>query len=211
MSRPASRTTGCPIDGERLPSMTRSAIAQAIAFRRAVHPPFWIRLSSSGQRRSPMNRCSTWACICCLSICPPASSRRAGMVSRAKSRSSANAVIVIGQSGPATDATVCRSDTTTAILGLVKSVTSRHPASPSPRVCCSLEQPVPQLGIGPTPSGCPSARDYARNPNSTCCSSHTSGNRSSRSSSCSSAGCRPSRIASTISGASSVSRRTRLT
>ena len=37
------------------------------------------------------------------------------------------------------------------------------------------------------------------------------GNPSSRSSSCNSAGCRPSRIASTISGASIVSRRTRLT
>ena len=43
------------------------------------------------------------------------------------------------------------------------------------------------------------------------CPSHSSGNPSSRSSSCNSAGCRPSRIASTISGASSVSRRTRLT
>ena len=43
------------------------------------------------------------------------------------------------------------------------------------------------------------------------CPSHSNGNPSSRSSSCSSAGCRPSRIASTISGASSVSRRTRLT
>ena len=42
------------------------------------------------------------------------------------------------------------------------------------------------------------------------CRCHSSGNPSSRSSSCSSAGCRPSRIASTISGASSVSRSTRL-
>ena len=42
------------------------------------------------------------------------------------------------------------------------------------------------------------------------CPSHANGNPFSRSSSCSSAGCRPSRIASTISGASSVSRRTRL-
>ncbi|NJR38970.1 MAG: hypothetical protein HC781_09215 [Leptolyngbyaceae cyanobacterium CSU_1_4] len=40
---------------------------------------------------------------------------------------------------------------------------------------------------------------------------HSSGNPANRSSSCISAGCRPSRIASTISGASSVSRRTRLT
>jgi hypothetical protein len=43
------------------------------------------------------------------------------------------------------------------------------------------------------------------------CSLHPTGNRRSKSSSCRSAGCRPSRIASTISGDSRVSRRTRPT
>jgi hypothetical protein len=43
------------------------------------------------------------------------------------------------------------------------------------------------------------------------CSSHSSGNPASTSSSCNSASCRPSRIASTISGASRVSRRAWLT
>jgi hypothetical protein len=53
---------------------------------------------------------------------------------------------------------------------------------------------------------------YAGYPANVCrCPSQSRGNPSSRSSSCASAGCRPSRIASTISGASSVSRSNRLT